>query len=214
MKLRSRFAPGYEVWGRFNLYGPLVALGVGRSGARLRQEAVRELRLEPAGSVIDVCTGTGLTLPYLAAAVGQGGRVVGLDRSPAMLAGASGRAPSPPVELVEADATGLPFADGTFHGAISTYGLTAVPDVDAALDEMVRVVRPGGRIVVADVHFVNWPTPAPLNRAVTAALRPFNTWYTDRDFPSLLAARGLRVTPVPTHRPALSLTVAERGDRR
>jgi hypothetical protein len=57
---------------------------------------------------------------------------------------------------------------------------------------------------------VNWPAPAGLNRAVTTALRPFNTWYTDRDFPALLRARGLRVTSVPTHRAALSLTVAER----
>jgi ubiquinone/menaquinone biosynthesis C-methylase UbiE len=210
MKLRSRFAPGYEVWGRFGLYGPLVALGVGPSGARLRHEAVAALRLRPGASVIDVGTGTGLTLPYLAAAVGRGGRVVGLDRSPAMLVGASERAPAPPVELVEAEATHLPFEDGSFNAAISTYGLTAIAETDAALDEMVRVVRPGGRLVVADVHFVNWPTPASVNRAVTAALRPFNTWYTDRDFPALLAARGLRVTPIPTYRPALSLTVGER----
>jgi hypothetical protein len=49
-----------------------------------------------------------------------------------------------------------------------------------------------------------------LNRPVTAALRPFNTWYTDRDIAALLQARGLRVTAVETHRPALSLTVVER----
>ena len=210
MRLRSRFAPGYEVWGRFHLYGPLVALGVGPSGARLRHTAVAQLGLRPGGSVLDVCTGTGLTLPYLAAAVGRDGRVVGLDRSSAMLAGAADRAPAPPLELVEGDATRLPFADAAFDAAISTYGLTAVADVDAVLDEMMRVVRPGGRLAVADVHFVNWPAPAGFNRAVTTALRPFNTWYTDRDFPALLRARGLRVTSVPTHRAALSLTVAER----
>jgi hypothetical protein len=43
MKLRSRFAPGYEVWGRLNPYGPLVALAVGASGRRLRHAAVPEL---------------------------------------------------------------------------------------------------------------------------------------------------------------------------
>jgi ubiquinone/menaquinone biosynthesis C-methylase UbiE len=210
MKLRSRFAPGYEVWGRFGLYGPLVGLAVGQSGARLRREAVTALRLQPGASVLDVGTGTGLTLPYLAAAVGRGGRAVGLDRSPAMLAGAQERAPMPPVELVEADATRLPFADGEFDAAISTYGLTAIAAIDATLDEMIRVVRPGGRLAVADVHFVNWPAPAAVNRAVTAALRPFNTWYTDRDFAALLAERGIHVTSIPTHRPALSLTVADR----
>ncbi|HEX5559384.1 MAG TPA: methyltransferase domain-containing protein, partial [Gaiellales bacterium] len=116
-----------------------------------------------------------------------------------------------PVELMEGDATALAYEDGTFDGAISTYGLTAVADVEDAVDEMVRVVKPGGRIVVADVHFVNWPAPAAINRLVTAGLRPFNTWYTDRDFPALLAERGLRVTSVPTHRAALSLTVGERS---
>jgi ubiquinone/menaquinone biosynthesis C-methylase UbiE len=210
MRLRSRVAPGYEVWGRFHVYEPLVGLAVGPAGARLRHAAVAELRLRPGASVVDVCTGTGLTLPYLAAAVGRTGRVVGIDRSPAMLAGARDRAPARPVELVEGDATRLPFPDAAFDAAISTYGLTAVADVEAVLDEMVRVVRPGGRLAVADVHFVNWPAPVALNRAVTAALRPFNTWYTDRDFPALLRARGLRVESVPTHRPALSLTVAGR----
>jgi hypothetical protein len=78
------------------------------------------------------------------------------------------------------------------------------------LVQRLRVVRPGGRIVVADVHFVNWPTPAAFNRGVTAALRPFNTWHTDRDFPALFETRGLHVTSVATHRPALSLTVALR----
>lgn len=85
--------------------------------------------------MIDIGTGTGLTLPYLAAAVGPAGRVAGLDRSPVMLAGAR----------------------------------------DGALDEMIRIVRPGGRLVIADVHFVNWPTPTAFNRAVTVALGPFNT---------------------------------------
>jgi ubiquinone/menaquinone biosynthesis C-methylase UbiE len=83
-----------------------------------------------------------------------------------MLAGARGRAPSPPVELVQADATAVPFDDATFDAAILTYGLTAIADVDGAIDEMIRIVRPGGRLVIADVHFVNWPTPTAFNRAV------------------------------------------------
>jgi arsenite methyltransferase len=209
-RLRSHFAPGYEVWGRFHIYEPLVGLGVGRAGGLLRRTAVEALRLRPGGSAVDIGTGTGLTLPYLAAAVGPAGRIVGLDRSPAMQAGARGRAPSPPVELVQADATAVPFDDATFDAAISTYGLTAIANVDGAIDEMIRIVRPGGRLVIADVHFVNWPTPTAFNRAVTVALRPFNTWYTDRDFPALLARRGLWAERIETSRPALSLTVAER----
>jgi arsenite methyltransferase len=210
VKLHSRLAPGYDIWGRFHIYEPIVALGVGRSGARLRRTAAQALRLEPGESVIDIGTGTGLTLPYLVAGVGPNGRVVGLDRSATMLDGAKDRAPSPPVELVEGDAMKLPFADATFDAAISTYGMTAVEEVDPAIDEMIRVVRPGGRLAIAEVHFVNWPTPAAFNRAVTVALHPFNKWYTDRDFPALLASRGLKPDSVPTERPALTFTIAKR----
>lgn len=81
MRLRSRFAPGYEVWGRFHVYEPLVGLAVGSAGARLRHAAAAELGLTAGASVLDICTGIGLTLPYLAAAVGRHGRVVGIDRS-------------------------------------------------------------------------------------------------------------------------------------
>jgi ubiquinone/menaquinone biosynthesis C-methylase UbiE len=104
----------------------------------------------------------------------------------------------------------LPFEDATFDAAISTYGMTAVENVDPAIDEMIRVVRPGGRLAIAEVHFVNWPTPAAFNRAVTVALHPFNKWYTDRDFPALLASRGLHPESIPTERPALTFTVAQR----
>jgi ubiquinone/menaquinone biosynthesis C-methylase UbiE len=131
--LRSRFAPGYEIWGRFHVYEPLVGLGVGRAGGRLRRTAVEALRLRPGDSAIDVGTGTGLTLPYLAAAVGPAGRIVGLDRSPALLAGARDRAPSPPVGRRRS----IPFDDATFDAAVSTYGLTAIADVDGAIDEMI-----------------------------------------------------------------------------
>jgi hypothetical protein len=75
---------------------------------------------------------------------------------------------------------------------------------------MIRIVRPGGRLVVADVHFVKLADADRFSRAVTVALRPFNTWYTDRDFPVLLARRGLRAEAIQTARPALSLTIAER----
>ena len=176
----------------------------------MRGTAVDALRLRPGGSAIDVGTGTGLTLPFLAAAVGPEGRVVGLDRSPAMLDGARDRAPSPPVELVEADATALPFRDASFDAAISTYGLRRDRGCGRALDEMIRVVRPGGRLVVADVHFVNWPTPTAVNRAVTVALRPFK---------HVVHRPRLPRAPGPARRArgadsdvaaALSLTIAER----
>ena len=66
----------------------------------------------------------------------------------------------------------LPFDDATFDAAISTYGMTAVENVDPAIDEMIRVVRPGGRLAIAEVHFVNWPTPAAFNRGCDRRAAP------------------------------------------
>ncbi len=210
MRWRSRFALPYEFWGRSRLYEPLVAAAVGPDGAALRARAVALLALRPGATALDVGTGTGLTLPLLLEAVGAEGRVVGVDRSPGMLAQARRHAPPPRLELVEADAGALPFPDDAFDGVVSTYALTAVPDPAAAVAEALRVLRPGGRLVVADVHALNWATPDRVNRAVTTLLEPFNTWRTERDIPGVLRAAGLRPHVVPTGRPALSLTWAER----
>ena len=208
--MAPRLAPGYQVWGRFNLYGPLIRAALGRAGEELRAKAVDALDLVPGAAAIDVGTGTGLTLPLLAARVGSSGRVVGLDSSTAMLAHAAARAPAPPLELHLASAEALPFADASFDAAIATYAMTAVDDAALAVSELVRVVRPGGRIAIAEVHAVNWPTPALVNAAVTRALRPFNTWHTERAIPPLLEAAGVAPAIIETGRQALSLTVATR----
>src|SRR4051794_37013439 len=117
MRVASRLAPGYDWWGRIGLYEPLVGAALGRTGADLRRRAVDVLELRAGESVIDIATGTGLMLGSLVDGVGAGGRIVGIDRSSTMLARAVGRAPSPPVELVEGDAQALPFADGEFDAA-------------------------------------------------------------------------------------------------
>jgi demethylmenaquinone methyltransferase/2-methoxy-6-polyprenyl-1,4-benzoquinol methylase len=106
------------------------------------------------GPILDVCTGTGdLALAYDRAA---GGRVpiVGADFSPEMLArarrkgeraGAADR-----IRFVEADALSLPFAADQFQLATVAFGLRNVSDTDRGLAEMIRVVRPGGRLAVLE----------------------------------------------------------------
>lgn len=89
----------------------MVRLGFLDAGDDLRSRAVDALRLRRGATVIDLCTGTGSSLPYLAAAVRVEGRVVGIDISPGMLDRARRRCESlRQVELVEADAARLPFA--------------------------------------------------------------------------------------------------------
>jgi demethylmenaquinone methyltransferase / 2-methoxy-6-polyprenyl-1,4-benzoquinol methylase len=99
------------------------------------------------GAVLDVATGTGLVAAEL---VRRGFRVSGVDQSPEMLARARERF-GDRVELVEASAESLPFADGSFDHLTFTYLLRYVADPAATLAELARVVRPGG--VVASLEF-------------------------------------------------------------
>jgi demethylmenaquinone methyltransferase/2-methoxy-6-polyprenyl-1,4-benzoquinol methylase len=105
-------------------------------------------RLPRDGShVLDVATGTGMVAAEL---LGRGFAVTGVDQSPEMLARARERF-GPRIELVEASAENLPFADESFDHLTVTYLLRYVDDPAATLVELARVVRPGG--VVASLEF-------------------------------------------------------------
>ncbi|HZO98387.1 MAG TPA: class I SAM-dependent methyltransferase [Gaiellaceae bacterium] len=115
--------------------------------ARWRRFLVTRVEAGPGDRVLDVATGTGLVARELAAR--HGCAVVGVDRSPGMLAEARRRTTG--IELVEARAEALPFADGEFDALTFTYLLRYVDDPAATLRELARVVRAGG--VVAGLEF-------------------------------------------------------------
>jgi demethylmenaquinone methyltransferase / 2-methoxy-6-polyprenyl-1,4-benzoquinol methylase len=104
-------------------------------------------RLPPGGHVLDVATGTGLVASEL---LRRGFRVTGLDQSPDMLEVARERF-GDRVELVEASAEKMPFEDDAFDHVTVTYLLRYVDDPAATMQELARVVRPGG--VVASLEF-------------------------------------------------------------
>jgi demethylmenaquinone methyltransferase / 2-methoxy-6-polyprenyl-1,4-benzoquinol methylase len=116
---------------------------------RWRRAMVAAVGAEPDERVLDVATGTGLVASELVERYDC--RVVGLDQSAQMLARAHAKLVADPIlaariELVEAEAEALPFADAEFDRLTFTYLLRYVDDPAATLRELIRVVRPGGRI--------------------------------------------------------------------
>jgi demethylmenaquinone methyltransferase/2-methoxy-6-polyprenyl-1,4-benzoquinol methylase len=129
---------------------------------RWRERAVDFAGVGPGSRVLDVATGTGDLAIELARRVAPGGEVVGSDFSEAMLARARTKPKPPGAELrfEWGDALELPFADCAFDAATVGFGARNFSDLARGLAEMVRVVRPGGRVVV--LEFTS-PTRAPLS---------------------------------------------------
>ena len=100
------------------------------------------------GDVLEVAVGTGLNLDAYPLDI----RLTGIDLSDEMLAIARTRARElgREVALRQGDAHSLPFDNATFDTVVCTFGLCAIPDIDKALDEMTRVLRPGGRLILVD----------------------------------------------------------------
>jgi SAM-dependent methyltransferase len=101
--------------------------------------------------VLDVACGTGVVARTVAPLVGAGGSVTALDLRPGMLAVAAALPPpeGAEVEWVEGDAQALDFPDGSFDLVLCQQGIQFFPDRKAALREMRRVLRPGGRVGLA-----------------------------------------------------------------
>lgn len=108
-------------------------------------------------SVLDLGCGAGFDAFIAAQRVGLEGRVVGIDLSPEMLAVAlAGQAEAGfhQIEFFEAPVEALPFPDASFDVALSNGVLNLVPDKPAALREICRVLRPGGRLQACDIGLV------------------------------------------------------------
>ena len=130
----GRWAPVYDI-----VFGPVFRQG--RRAAVKAAEAV-------GGRILEVGVGTGLSL----ADYGKGTRIVGIDISEPMLEKARRRVQAQGIGRVEAlevmDAEHLTVADASFDVVVAQYVVTAIPNPEKALDEFVRVVRPGGEIIL------------------------------------------------------------------
>jgi arsenite methyltransferase len=122
-----------------------------------RAATLHVLALQAGERVVDVGSGPGLLAAEMATQVGSDGRVIGLDLSDSMLALSRQRSAdlgvSSCLSFLKADAVRLPFADNMFDAAVSTQVFEYVPDVPAALGELHRVLRPGGRVLILDTDW-------------------------------------------------------------
>lgn len=115
-------------------------------------------RLEPGEVVLDVGSGAGTDSLVAAQMVGSEGQVTGVDMTPEMLAKARAAAvemKATNVEFVAGEAENLPFEDESFDVVISNGVIDLIPDKDGVFSEIHRVLRPGGRIQIADVTIQN-----------------------------------------------------------
>jgi SAM-dependent methyltransferase len=108
---------------------------------------VAAARLGPGMRVIDVACGTGVLTLRAAEAICPGGAAVGLDFNPGMLAVARRKAPG--IDWRQAPAEAIPFGSADFDAVLSQFGLMFFRDQRAAIREMWRVLRPGGRLAIA-----------------------------------------------------------------
>ena len=144
----------------------LAALLRVESATKERRKAVRRLNLKPGQRVLEVSVGTGTNVPLIAEHVGPGGRMVGLDISPNMLARCREklRARGLAARLVEGEAAHLPFSDAAFDAVFHHGGIAEFGDRRGAIAEMVRVARPGARVVICDVGVPTDRKPSLVNR--------------------------------------------------
>ncbi len=142
-----------EVAARYDLTNDVLSLGQDRLW---RRAVVRALDVRPGERVLDLAAGTGTSSQPFAAA---GAQVAAVDFSLGMLR--VGRVGRPTVPFVAGDATRLPFADASFDAVTISFGLRNVVDPPTALAEMLRVTRPGGRLLVCEF---SQPSPAPARR--------------------------------------------------
>ncbi|HLU40242.1 MAG TPA: ubiquinone/menaquinone biosynthesis methyltransferase [Planctomycetota bacterium] len=133
-----------RVASRYDLTNDVLSLGVHRAW---RRRVVRAARVGVGDRVLDVCCGTGDVALALRA---TGARVVGVDFCMPMLARAAAKATGTGIRYAAGDALRLPFPDATFDAATVAFGVRNLADPCAGLREMVRVCRPGGRVVVLE----------------------------------------------------------------
>jgi ubiquinone/menaquinone biosynthesis C-methylase UbiE len=119
--------------------------------ARYGRRTVERLELAPGARVLDVCCGSGASAIPAAEIVGPGGSVIGVDLAENLLELARAKAKQRRLNNIDfqtGDLTNLTFPDDSFDAVVCVFGIFFVPDMEAALRELKRVLRSGGRLAI------------------------------------------------------------------
>ncbi len=137
-----------DVARRYDITNDILSLGQDR---RWRRDVIDAVDPKPGERVLDLAAGTGTSSQPFA---DRGARVVPCDFSIGMLR--VGKRNRPHLPFTAGDGTRLPFADDTFDAVTISFGLRNIVDPDAGLRELLRVTRPGGRLVVCEFSRPTW----------------------------------------------------------
>jgi ubiquinone/menaquinone biosynthesis C-methylase UbiE len=161
--------------------------------AAQRVEVRRSLRAQEGETILDLGSGPGFLTCELALEAGPSGRIMAVDISGDMNSIASRRVAAAGltdrVEVIEGDATALPFADATFDAAVSTQVLEYLADPDKALRELARVLTTVGRVVIIDTDWDSLVWAASDSRRAARVAAAWDEHLPDPHLPRSLASR-------------------------
>lgn len=157
---------------RYDLLNHILSLNIDKGWRRRVRAELADILADPNAVVLDVACGTG----DLSLELERDSRacVVGTDFCRPMLTIAQQKTPAGKVPYLEADAMTLPFADDSFEGLTIAFGLRNLPDHDAGLRELLRVLKPGGKLVVLEC-----------SEPAIAGFRQLYKFYFDRIVPRI-----------------------------
>jgi phosphatidylethanolamine/phosphatidyl-N-methylethanolamine N-methyltransferase len=156
-----------------------------------RESAIRNLNVQPKERILEVGVGTGIALPMYP----RHCEIVAIDFSEGMLEIARKRTAEHEMDHVtlhRMDAAAMEFEDSTFDTVVAAYVITAVPDYRKVVDEMIRVCRPGGRIIMLN-HFSNENKVVAAVEKVISPLTKHLGWRTDLSLHAVLEGTELHI---------------------
>ncbi|MEV0288708.1 class I SAM-dependent methyltransferase [Kribbella sp. NPDC050820] len=189
-------------------YELAAAIGFAGQRARVYDGLVRLADVRAGDQVLDIGCGTGYLTRRAAMAAGPSGRVVGIDPSPDVVAYANEHAPTN-TSFQLAGAERLPLGEATFDVVVTSLAIHHIPPADrgSAFAEMFRVLKPGGRLLVADFRP---PRGRVLNHLIGALSGHAMQHNPIDELPALITSAGFDVAETGDRRPFLRFVRANR----